>query len=164
MQEGPDTRGETPGTTTLVPPKPLAENAVLKFFQRPRIMLILLGGWNVVAAVAEFFVDLGGGKIHGPVGGLALSWETIPLAVLYFYAARDPQRHQQVFWLALIQQAAAIAAALYHWGAGDVTAGSIVIPVAVAAALGALVFLHLFQPKPAEAAPPTSPGEPASAR
>ena len=155
MAETPGGHTEATGPPTAIEQKPLAENSILKFVQRPRIMLILLGGWNVVAAVSEFFVDVQG-KIRGPVGGLALSWEAIPLAVLYFYCARDPQRYHRVFWLALIQQAAAVVANFYHWGAKDVTAGSIVIPIAVAVVLGALVFLHLFQPKAAETAPPAA--------
>ncbi len=156
MAETPGGETGAAGPPTAIEPKQLAENAVLKFVQRPRIMLILLGAWNVVAAVSEFFVDVHNGKIRGPVGGLALSWESIPLAALYFYCAREPERYQRVFWLALIQQAAAVVANFYHWGADDVTPGSIVIPVAVSATLGALVFLHLFQPKPAEPAAPAS--------
>lgn len=132
MAEGPE-----------VPARP-AESVLLNTIRQPRILLILLGAWNIVAAVTEFFVD---GKIEGAFGGLALSWEAIPLAVLYFYCARDPERYQRVFWLALIQQAAAIAANFYHWGADDLTLGSIIIPLAVAAGLAVLIFLHLFQPK-----------------
>ncbi len=42
---------------------------------------------------------------------------------------------------------------VYHWGAGDFSFESVFIPIVVAAALGVLVFLHLFQPRePEEAA------------
>lgn len=111
-------------------------------------MLVLLGAWNVLAAVAEFFLD---GKVRGPFGGLTLSWQAIPLAALYFYCARDPERYGRVFWLALLQLTAAIVGNVYHWGAGDLSLGSIVIPIAVAAGLLVLVFLHLFQPRPQQA-------------
>ena len=36
---------------------------------------------------------------------------------------------------------------VYHWGAGDFSFESVIIPAGVAAGLGLLVFLHLFQPK-----------------
>jgi hypothetical protein len=129
--------------------QPPAENPFWAALRRPRAVLVLLAAWSLVAVVSEFFVD---GKIRGPLGGLILSWEGIPLAILYLYCARDPARYQRVFWLALVQQAAAIAANLYHWSAGDLTAGSIIIPMAVAGALAVLVFLHLFQPRGPEKA------------
>ena len=140
-------------TPQVAQPQPPVENPFWATLRQPRIVLLLLGAWNILTAVSEFFLDVHNGKIRGPVGGAALSWEGIPLAVLYLYCARDPVRYQRVFWLALIQQASAVAAYFYHWGANDVTPGSIVIPAAVAAVLGVLVFLHLFQPKePEEAA------------
>src|SRR3989304_1105962 len=92
----------------------------------------------------------GGRARRAPVGAPALGWEAIPLAVLYLYCARDPARYHHVFWLALIEQAAAIVANVYHWGAGDFSFESVVIPAGVAAGLGLLVFLHLFQPKEPE--------------
>ena len=138
---------------------PTEENALINTIRQPRIMLILLAVWDIIGAVSEFFtsnglfVDLKGREIDGLLGGRALSWEAIPLAVLYLYASRDPERYQRVFWLALIEQAAAIVANIYHLGAGDFSLESIVIPVAVAGGLAFLVFLHLFQPKTAEDAP-----------
>ena len=129
--------------------QPAAENPFWAALRQPRAVLILLAAWNLVAVVSEFFFD---GKISGALGGLTLSWEGIPLALLYLYCARDPARYQRVFWLALVQQAAAIAANLYHWGAGDLTTGSVIIPMAVAGGLAVLVFLHLFQPKGSEKA------------
>ncbi len=59
----------------------------------------------------------------------------------------------------MVQLAAAIGANVYHWGAGDLSLGSIVIPIGVAGGLALLVFLHLFQPREPEAVtPPPSPG------
>ena len=137
---------------------PPAENPFWATLRQPRVVLILLAVWEVIGALAEFFtstglfVDLHGGEIDGALGGRALGWEAIPLAVLYLYCARDPDRFHGVFWLALIEQAAAIVANVYHWGAGDFSFESIIIPAGVAAGLGLLVFLHLFQPKEAEQA------------
>lgn len=145
--------------TPRVPqPQPAAENPFWTALRRPRVVLILVAAWNVVAVVSEFFVD---GKIRGPFGGLALSWEGIPLAVLYLYSVRDPQRYRRVFWLALVQQAAAILANIYHWGAGDLTPGSIIIPMAIAGGLTVLVFLHLFEPREPEEQPAAT-GQPPS--
>ena len=138
-------------TPRAAPPQPPAENPFWTTLRQPRVVLILLAAWNLVAVVSEFFVD---GKIRGPLGGQSLSWEAIPLAVLYLYSARDPARYHRVFWLALVQMAAAIAANIYHWGAGDLTPGSVVIPLGVAAGLAVLVFLHLFQAREPEVAPP----------
>jgi len=133
------------------------ENALFRTIRQPRILLVLLAVWNIVGALAQFFTssglftDLRGIEIDGVLAGRALSWEAIPMAVLYLYCSRDPNRYHRVFWLALIEQAAAIVANIYHWGAGDFGFESVAIPIIVAAALGALVFLHLFQPKPAAA-------------
>ncbi len=73
------------------------------------------------------------------------------MAVLYIYASRDPDRYHRVFWLALIEQAVAIFANIYHLGAGDFSLESIIVPVGVAGGLALLIFLHLFQPKGAQA-------------
>jgi len=138
--------------------QPAAENPFWATLRQPRAVLILLAVWAIIGALTEFFTSSGlfvdlGGELDGALGGRALSWEAIPLAVLYLYCSRDPVRYQRVFWLALIEQAAAIVANVYHLGAGDFGLESVFIPIAVAGALGVLVFLHLFQPRgPEEAA------------
>ncbi len=138
-------------------PAPPAENAFLKAVRQPRVLLILLAAWDIIGALTEFFSSSGlfvnlHGELDGALGGRALSWEAIPMAVLYLYCARHPERYRPVFWLALIEQVAAIVANIYHWGAGDFSLESVVIPIAVAGALTVLVFLHLFEPKEREAA------------
>jgi len=152
-------------TTQAAPPQPPAENPFWTTLRQPRVVLILLALWAIVGALTEFFtssglfVDLHGRELNGALGGRALSWEAIPLAVLYLYCSRDPVRYHRVFWLALVEQAAAIAANVYHWGAGDFSFESVFIPIVVATALGLLVFLHLFQPRePERVTPPASPG------
>ena len=139
--------------------QPPAESPFWAALRQPRAVLVLLAVWAIIGALTEFFtssglfVDLHGLELDGALGGRALSWEAIPLAVLYLYCSRDPVRYQRVFWLALIEQAAAIVANVYHLGAGDFSLESVFIPIAVAGALGVLVFLHLFQPRgPEEAA------------
>src|SRR3972149_3440492 len=104
--------------------QPPAENPFWTTLRRPRVVLILLAVWEVIGALTEFFtssglfVDLHGGELDGALGGRALGWEAVPLAVLYLYCARDPDRYHRVFWLALIEQAAAIVANVYPRGAG----------------------------------------------
>jgi hypothetical protein len=121
--------------------------------RQPRILLILLAAWSALGAVTEFFsnsglfLELHGGEADGALGGLALNWEAIPLAALYLYAARDPARFQRVFWLALVHTAAGVVANIYHWGAGDFSIESVLLPIILSGSLGVLVFLHLFQPK-----------------
>ena len=137
--------------------QPPAESPFWLTLRQPRVLLILLALWAIVGALTEFFtssslfVDLPA-ELDGALGGRALSWEAIPLAVLYLYCSRDPVRYQRVFWLALIEQAAAIFANIYHLGAGDFSLESVFIPIAVAGGLTLLVFLHLFQPKGPELA------------
>ena len=143
-------------TTQAAQPQPPAENPFWTTLRQPRVVLILLAVWAIIGALTEFFtssglfVDLHDRDLDGALGGRALSWEAIPLAVLYLYSSRDPVRYQRVFWLALVEQAAAIVANVYHWGAGDFSFESVFIPIVVATALGLLVFLHLFQPKEPE--------------
>ncbi|MEX0799699.1 MAG: hypothetical protein WD379_00610 [Dehalococcoidia bacterium] len=128
-----------------------SENTFLDTLRQPRIVLLLLAGWAIVGALTEFFtssglfVDLRGVELDGALGGRALGWEQIPLAALYLYCARNPARYHRVFWLALIEQGAAIAANLYHLGAGDFSAESVIIPLAGAATLAVLSFLNVFQ-------------------
>lgn len=130
--------------------------ALLSTVRQPRVMLLLLAGWAIIGAVTELFtssgifLDLKGVELDGILAGRALSWEAVPLAVLYLYCARDPARYARVFWLALIEQVAAIVANIYHWGAGDFSFESVLIPVVVAAALAVLVSLHLFEPRTTE--------------
>lgn len=144
-------------TTQAAPPQPPAENPLWTALRQPRIVMILLGAWNIVAAVAEFFTDA---DVSSAFGGFYLAWEGIPLAVLYFYSARDPRRYYRVFWLGMVQLATAIGANVYHWGAGDLSLGSIVIPIGVAGGLALLVFLHLFEPREPEGV--TSPPSPSA--
>ena len=160
---------ETPPVTQpeVAQPQPPGENRFLAALRQPRVLLILLAVWAIIGALTEFFtssglfVDLHDRELDGALGGRALSWEAIPLAVLYLYCSRDPVRYRRVFWLALIEQAAAIVANVYHWGAGDFSLESVFIPLAVAGALGLLVFLNLFEqrkePEPATTA--VSPGQ-----
>ena len=137
---------------------PPRENGFLSFLQRPRIMLIMLAGWALMAFLTQLaldsalFVEAHNGNsdiaLDGVFGGLALNWEGIPLAVLYLYCARDPDRFRGVFWLALVAQGASIAANLYHWLVTDTySIESVIIPIGVAAGLATLVFIHLFQPR-----------------
>ncbi len=146
-------------------PQPPRENPFWTTLRQPRVVLILLAVWAIIGALTEFFtssglfVDLRDVELDGALGGRALSWEAIPLAVLYLYTSRDPVRYQRVFWLALVEQGAAILANVYHLAAGDFSIESVIIPIAGASALGLLVFLHLFEPRePERVTPPPSPG------
>ena len=129
----------------------LGDNTFIQFLRQPRMLLILLAAWAIIGALTEafsssdFFLDLNNRDMDGALAGRALGWESIPLAVLYLYCAREPGRFPRIFWLALIEQAVAIIACFYHWGRGDLGGESILIPVVVSASLGALVFLHIVQ-------------------
>ena len=155
MSDMPDARGGEIGPYD----KPLGDNTLLQFLRQPRMLLILLAAWAIIGALTEafsssdFFLDLNDRDLDGALAGRALGWESIPLAVLYLYCARDPGRFPRIFWLALIEQAVAIIACFYHWGRGDLGGESILIPVIVSASLGALVFLHIVQEREPEPGP-----------
>ncbi len=154
--------GEGYGTsTTPMHEKPEGENAFIRLAQRPRIMLVLLAGWALLGVLTEaftnsdFFLNAGNRELDGAIAARALSWQGIPLAVLYLYCARDPVKYQRVFWLALIEQVAAFASAMYHWlVTEDFSGESVFVPLVGSAALATLVFVHLFQPRQPEAPAP----------
>jgi hypothetical protein len=146
-----------PGPEDVHQPLPRQENALLAFLQQPRILLIMLAAWSLLGFVTELLVGSalfverhGEGDIalDGLLGGLVFNWQGLPLAVLYFYCARDPDRYRPVFWLALVSLSASVAAALYHWLVADTySIESVFLPIAVSTGLGVLVFLHLFGAK-----------------
>jgi hypothetical protein len=128
------------------------------FVRRPRITLFLLAAWSLLAGVTQLFVnsglflDIHDAELDGALGGLALSLDAIPLALLYLYCSRDPARYHPVFWLAVIQQVAMAAGNLYHLVLGTFSAESIVVPLAGAVALGGLSAAQVLQPQPAPSA------------
>jgi hypothetical protein len=128
-------------------------NPVLTLLQRPRIMLLLLAAWSLLGFFAQLFpgsdfsLNLGD-KLDGALGGFALGWEGIPLACVYIYCFRDPVRYHAVFWLALIHMASMAVSQIYHLASHDLAFTGIIIPLAGSLGLAALVFLHLFSPKP----------------
>jgi hypothetical protein len=140
------------GEATTSPRGSEGSNAFLGFLQQPPILLTLLAAWEIVAVIVELFAgrsfSLGiEGGFDGVMAGTLLSWQSIPLAVLYLYCARDPERFHGIFWLALIDLGAAIAANLYHFAVDHLEFEAIFINLVVSAVLGTLVFLHLFQPR-----------------
>ena len=154
-----DTDTQPAGGTAPAAPASGGTNPVLEFIQHPRIVLVFLVAWSLLIVIAEainqssIFVDLPNGKIHGALGGLALAWQGIPLAVLYADSARDPSRHRRIFWLALVHTGAAIVANVYHLAGGDVSPESIILPVAGAGTLFVLSFLQIFQSRGPDASP-----------
>ncbi len=135
-------------------------NPFLNFVQQPRIILIMLIVWSVLTVITEaanqngLFLDIRVDELDGALGGLGLSFQGVPLAVLYAASLRDPSADRRTFWLALVHMGAAIVANVYHLGKGDFSIESIIIPVAVAGSLSLLSFLQIFQPR--EPAPSSS--------
>ena len=152
---------DAPGTATGVEPAGDEGNAFIRLAQRPRLMLMMLAGWSILGVMAQTFTSSGlflenhratlekgtlELQLDGALGGFALGWQGIPLAVLYVYCFFDPPRYRPVFFLALIHMGTLAAAQLYHWLiTSDYTFESILVPLAGSAALAALVFVHLFQ-------------------
>jgi len=144
----------------------LPQAGILETLRRPRIMLILLATWDIVGAITQLLSDTFLFDLHreadGMLAGRAFSTEFVIPAIIYLYALRNPDRHRQVFWLALIEQIVAMASYFYHWGADDIGFESLILPFAVSLGLTFLVFLHLFEPRPEglpEATLPPTPGE-----
>jgi hypothetical protein len=137
---------------------PPVESGFMAFIQRPRILLFMLGVWSLFGFLSQLvmnngiFVEShneGDVALDGVLGGMALSWQGIPLAVLFFYCSRDPERFRPVFLLALVALGVSIAANLYHWLLLDTySLESVAIPLAVAGGLATLVCIHLSQSRP----------------
>lgn len=124
-----------------------------KAVRQPRIVLLLLTAWSLLAFVTQLFVNSGvflnihDIELDGALGGLALSFNAAPLALVYLYCSRDPQRFPHVFWLSLVHQGAMAAGGVYHWAIGTFSMESILVPVAGAGFLGVLSFLQVFEPR-----------------
>jgi len=160
---------DAPGTATRMEPAGDDGNAFIRLAQRPRLMLLLLAGWSILGVMAQTFTSSGiflenhlafpgeGNlelELDGALGGFALGWQGIPLAALYIYCFRDPKQYRPVFFLALIHMGTLAASQLYHWlVTSDFTLESVIVPLAGSAALAALVFIHLFQPRDEPPAP-----------
>lgn len=121
--------------------------------RRPGVLLGMLAAWSLLAFVSQLFVngglflDIHGAELDGALGGLALSFNALPLALLYLYAMTSPARRPEIFWLALVHQLAMVAGALYHWALGTFTAESIIVPAVISGALAVLSFLQVFEPR-----------------
>lgn len=69
---------------------------------------MILAAWSLLAGViqlfvnSEVFLNIHDVEFDGALGGFALSFNAIPLALLYLYCARDPVRYAHVFWLSLV--------------------------------------------------------------
>ena len=152
-------------TGEVQPTSPQAR--ILDTLRQPRIVLILLATWAILGVVAEvlsesFLFDLkdipNEPDTSGILGGRVFSASMIVPAIIYLWAARDPKRYRQVFWLALVEQVAVVVSCFYHKGAGDISWAGTIVPAVISGGLIFLVFFNLFQPRlevPLPGAPPT---------
>ena len=139
--------------------------SALQTLRQPRIVLILLATWDILGVVAQllsgsFLFDMEGHEASGILGGRVFSASMIVPAIIYLWAARDPKRHRQVFWLALVEQVVVVLSCFYHRGAGDITWAGTIVPAVISGGLIFLVFFNLFQPREAVSSsglPPTYP-------
>jgi len=145
--------------------QPTAPQAgILDTLRRPRIVLILLAVWAIVGVVAQvlsnsFLFDMEGHEASGILAGRAFSASMVIPAIIYLWAARDPRRYRQVFWLALVEQVVLVLSCFYHKGTGDITWPGAIIPAVVSGGLIFLVFFNMFQARQ-EALPPAGPSAP----
>jgi hypothetical protein len=138
--------------------------SALQTLRQPRIVLILLATWDIVGIIAQvlagsFLFEMEG-HASGSFAGRVFSASMVIPAIIYLWAARDPKRHRQVFWLALVEQVAVVLSCFYHRGAGDITWAATIVPAAISGGLIFLVFFNLFQPRqevPSSGLPPTYP-------
>jgi hypothetical protein len=126
--------------------------SALQTLRQPRIVLILLATWDILGVVAQllsgsFLFDMEGHEASGILGGRVFSASMVIPAIIYLWAARDPKRHRQVFWLALVEQVAVVLSCFYHRGTGDITWAGTIVPAAISGGLIFLVFFNLFQPR-----------------
>jgi hypothetical protein len=147
----------TPGSQPSAPP-PSDGDSIIEVLRRPRIVLLMLTVWSALSVVVEaanhngIFMDLKVDEVDGALGGFALAWQGVPLAVLYADSIRDPGAHRRIFWLAMVHMGAIIVANVYHLGKGDFSLESIIVPVASAAGLFTLSFFQIFQHRDGEGA------------
>ncbi len=154
---------DAPGTVTGMESASKGGNPFTTLAQRPRLMLVLLAGWSILTVLTQTLTSSSiflenhsadGLELDGLLGGLALGWQGIPLAAIYIYSFRNPGRYRPVFLLALIHMGALSAAQLYHLLIrGNFTIESVFVPLVGSVALGALVLVHLFQPREEPPAP-----------
>jgi len=146
--------------------QPTAPQAgILQTLRQPRIVLILLATWDIVGIIAQvlsssILFDMKGAEASGIFAGRVFSASMVVPAIVYIYAARDPKRYRQVFWLALVEQVTVVLSCFYHRGAGDITWAGTIVPAAISGGLVFLVFFNLFQPRqevPSSGLPPTYP-------
>ena len=126
--------------------------SALQTLRQPRIVLILLATWDILGVVAQllsgsFLFDMEGHEASGILGGRVFSASMVIPAIIYLWAARDPKRHRQVFWLALVEQVAVVLSCFYHRGTGDITWAGTIVPAVISGGLVFLVFFNLFQPR-----------------
>ena len=137
--------------------------SVLQTLRQPRIVLILLATWDIAGIIAQllsgtFLFDMKEHEASGILAGRVFDASMIVPAIIYLWAARDPKRHRQVFWLALVEQVVLMLSCFYHRGAGDITWAGTIVPAVISGGLVFLVFFNLFQPRqevPLPGAPPT---------
>lgn len=141
--------------------QPTAPQAgILQTLRQPRIVLILLAIWAILGVVAQVLsesvlFDMKE-EASGILAGRALSASMVIPAIIYLWAARDPKRYHQVFWLALVEQVVIVLSCFYHRGAGDISWAGTIIPAVISGGLIFLVFFNLFQPRE-EVRPPVAP-------
>jgi hypothetical protein len=135
--------------------------SALQTLRQPRIVLILLATWDIVGIIAQvlagsFLFDMEG-HASGIFAGRVFSASMIVPAIIYLWAARDPKRHRQVFWLALVEQVVVVLSCFYHRGHGDITWAGTIVPAVISGGLVFLVFFNLFQPRQEVPLPGASP-------
>jgi hypothetical protein len=128
-------------------------NALVRLGRQPRILLLVLTIWSILAALTELFVnsplflDIHNEQFDGALGGLAFNFNAVPLAVLYLYCSRDPARFPHIFSLATIQQGVMFLGVLYHWIVGTFTIESIIVPAVVSGALAIFSIFQVLEPQ-----------------
>lgn len=134
-------------------------NQLARLGKKPRILLLLLAAWSLLALLTQIFVNSGlfldthDIEFDGAFGGLALSFGALPLGLFYLYCWRDPTRFYQIFWLAMGHQLSIAVAVLYHWAIGTFSVESIIGPFIGSVILALLSFLQLFEPRSGPASP-----------
>lgn len=107
--------------------------------RRLQLLLVLLALWDLLGGVVPF---LSNGvvfevkqEMDGILAARPFSGALFATALVYLYAARDPQRHRPVLWLAAFEQVVAIISAFYQWGADRIGIEGVVLPVVAAVTL-----------------------------
>lgn len=127
---------------------------------RLSLVLVLLIAWDALAIIAELgfgsaLFDISEDRIGGFIGakGSLGGAAVVPLTLYVYALIRGPQRYQGLVWVGVLEQAATVIFAVYHFALGHLRPESAIIPIVVSGALIVLILVNMPYRRRPEAEP-----------